>query len=235
MCGRLVMSSMPSDFVDYCNSIDIARRIKIENAFKESFIPKFNVAPGSKIYAIAHNENDGNFEVKKFDWGLVPHWAKDSSFGAKCFNARAETMAEKPTFRDAFKRSRCVILADGYYEWKKVHSGGTGITKQPYFIHYSDAKPMFFAGLCEPKTNSATIVTRDAQGSLRQIHDRRPVFLDADGVVDWLDDTTAKSDLVDLVLSSDDKDIEAYQVSTLVNKGTVEGESLIEKVGTLFK
>lgn len=234
MCGRLVMSSMPSDFVDYFNSIDIARRIKLENAFKESFIPRFNVSPGSKIFALANSEDTNDIEVKTFDWGLVPHWAKDSSFGAKCFNARAETMAEKPTFRDAFKRSRCVVLADGYYEWKKVQSGGTGLTKQPYFIHYSNSKPMFFAGLCEPKTGTVAIVTRDAQGSLRQIHDRRPVFLDIEAAHEWLDFTSTKNELIDLVLSSDDSDIETYQVSSLVNKGSVEGESLIEKIDALF-
>ena len=234
MCGRMVMSSTPSDFVDYFNSVETVRNIKIDSVFKESFIPRFNISPGSKVFAISQTQSNKVLNLDTYKWGLVPHWAKDDSFSNKCFNARAETISEKPTFKDAFKRSRCIILADGYYEWKVISAGSSNIVKQPYFIHDNTLKPLFFAGLFEPTTNSATIVTTESINKLSDIHHRRPVFLSVAESMKWLNHNSIEKELLGLIENSKDTNIDAYQVSTLVNKSTVDGEALIEKLDSLF-
>ena len=234
MCGRLVMSSTPADFIDYLQSTGALGDISIKNAFKNSFIPRYNVAPGANIFAITNSRDEEGLEINMFKWGLVPHWAKDDSFGAKCFNARGETMTTKPTFREAFKKSRCIVLADGYYEWKQSGYAGTTMKKYPYFIHNSNSSPMFLAGLYEPQTNSSAIITIEADSKMREIHHRRPAFIDVDSALNWLKPEASQDDLLSIIQRSSDKNIEAYTVSTLVNKSYLEGASLIEKTDSLF-
>jgi putative SOS response-associated peptidase YedK len=165
-------------------------------------------------------------------WGLVPKWAKERAIGNRMINARAETLAEKPSFRDAFRRRRCLVLADGWYEWQ-VAPGG----KQPWFIRLRDARPMAFAGLWErwkdpadgAMLESCTIVTTDASQSIRKIHDRMPAVL-ADSDWDrWID--TAFSDtekLSDLLRPFEPKALQAWPVSRLVNAPKNQGPDLIE-------
>lgn len=242
MCGRFVLATKPSAFisqviehidVEQNDSLLSAREMKdLQEQTKRldaDFEPRYNVAPTTQIPAIARYKDD-DLIVQNWKWGLVPYWAKDESFAAKCFNARAESIAEKPSFKDAFRRSRCVIFADGYYEWKTTNLK----TKQPYFVHQKDSTPMFFAGVCEPKTNTAAIVTTEAQDKMRELHHRRPVFLTADDVLEWLDPKADSAELNGMILSSQDKNIDIYPVSTIVNKVGTQGVSLIEPLATLL-
>lgn len=244
MCGRFVLATKPSVFIDRFKiqenvedtqeSFSFSQR-ELDDLRREAeeldgeFRSRFNIAPRGGIYAIARLDHEPA-QIAKFRWGLIPSWAKDETIGDKCFNARAETMGEKPSFRSAFKHSRCAVLADGYYEWKQVAPK----QKQPYFIHNENSEPMFFAGLFEPKTETATIVTTEADGELRSLHTRRPVFLNAEEVQEWLNPQATKQDLVEVVLSSTDKGVGSYPVSTLVNRATVDDPTLIEPIETLL-
>ncbi len=146
-------------------------------------VPRYNVAPTQQILIL----KGGQISLAK--WGLIPSWAKDAKIGNSLINARAETVAEKPAFRSAFKRGRCCVIADGFYEWKKLD----GKNKQPYFIHMKDDRPFAFAGLSERWKNgedvveSATIVTTEANSLMSEIHDRMPVILPPEARQLWLD------------------------------------------------
>lgn len=242
MCGRFVLATKPSAFVDQFTEDPEADELHLHLSAREmadiqeqvkrleaDFEPRYNVAPTTSIPAIARYKDD-DVMLANFKWGLVPYWAKDESFAAKCFNARAESISEKPSFKDAFRRSRCVIFADGYYEWKPTAAK----IKQPYFVHLKNSAPMFFAGVCEPKTGTAAIVTIEAQDKMRELHHRRPVFLQADEVLEWLDPKAEKGDLELMIQASQDKDIDIYPVSTIVNKVGTQGASLIEPLATLL-
>ncbi len=182
--------------------------------------PSYNIAPSAPIPVISETEN--HIEINTYRWGLIPHWAKDDSMANKCFNARSETMAEKPTFRTAFKRSRCVVPVDGYYEWKKTNDA-----KQPMFIHGENNDVIYLAGLCEPSTQSATIVTRDAHGWLKEIHDRQPIALTHDEIKDWLNPHATPADLLPL-LNISEYPLDAYEVSTVVNNVRNNGKQLVQ-------
>lgn len=242
MCGRFVLATKVSAFVDMLGfEVDPGSDPQHESYFtpeeiealeyeakelEKELSPQYNIAPRFKIPAIARVDNQAP-TIGVYKWGLLAPWAKDPAMGDKCFNARSETVAEKPTFRSAFKHSRAVILADGYYEWKKLDTKN----KQPYYIHAEDSEPMFFAGLVEPKTQTSTILTMEADGDLGEIHHRHPVFLGADEVGEWLDAQASKDDLLGLVQASGVDGIEAYPVSKAVGKvGDVNDESLIEKM-----
>jgi putative SOS response-associated peptidase YedK len=179
MCGRFVVFSDLEQLKEYFWIDKVLSKIT----------PNFNVAPTQEILAIVREE--GLNVLEKLYWGLVPHWSKDISAGYKMINARMETVASKPSFREAFKKRRCLIPADGFYEW----SGSKG-NKQPFFITLPDEKPFAFAGLWETwwdKENqgepyrSCTIITRNASTSLKHIHDRMPAILHPDTYDAWLD------------------------------------------------
>ncbi|HEY0128503.1 MAG TPA: SOS response-associated peptidase, partial [Rubrobacteraceae bacterium] len=166
MCGRFTQRA---DAKALAKAFGVAEVPEVE--------ARYNVAPTQDILGVYESE-DGR-EAKFFRWGLIPSWAKDSSMGARLINARAETVAEKPSFRDAFKRRRCVIPADGFYEWQRV-----GGKRQPYFFRMRDERPFGFAGLWErwegaggETLYSCTILTTEANEVLRPVHDRMPVIL----------------------------------------------------------
>jgi putative SOS response-associated peptidase YedK len=148
--------------------------------------PRYNVAPTQPV-AIVRRDETGRRACALARWGLIPSWAKDPKQAGSLFNARAETVAEKPAFRAAFKRRRCVVLADGYYEWRAV-----GKAKQPYFIHRPDDAVFGFAGLWESwagggsPVESCTIITTTADGGIAHLHDRMPVILDSGEWDSWL-------------------------------------------------
>jgi putative SOS response-associated peptidase YedK len=151
--------------------------------------PNYNVAPTQEILAIARHE--GKNHLKNFHWGLVPFWAKDLSIGNRLINARSETAATKPSFRNAFKERRCLIPSNGFYEWK-----GSKGQKQPMFFTLPDGNPFAFAGLWETWDNkgkeespylSCTILTRTASESVLPIHHRMPLILKPDAFAMWLD------------------------------------------------
>ena len=178
MCGR---------FVGFRSLDELKGIFPIDKAACEA-IANYNVAPSQEILAIARYEGE-NWLVK-FHWGLVPFWAKDISIGSRMINARLESIAEKPSFRNAFKKRRCLILADGFYEWK-----GEKGRKQPMFITLPDHKPFAFAGLWEtwnkddPDSSykSCTIITTRASEPIRDIHHRMPVILKPHVYESWLD------------------------------------------------
>ena len=153
--------------------------------------PRYNIAPTQDVAAVRRAAGSADRELAMLRWGLVPSWAKDIAIGARMINARAETLAEKPSFRSAFKSRRCLIVADGFYEWQKQPKG----PKQPFLIGLKDGEPFAFAGLWErwekspddKPVESCTIVTTEANDLLKPIHDRMPVILAPDDYDAWLD------------------------------------------------
>ena len=179
MCGR---------FVGYRSYHELQKAFPIDKAACE-VTKNYNVAPSQEILAIIKHNNENWLEC--LHWGLVPFWAKDISIGNRMINARVETVASKPSFRNAFKKRRCLIIADGFYEWK-----GTKGQKQPMFITLPDAEPFAFAGLWEtwnPKDEpdniykSCTIITTQSSDSIREIHHRMPAILKPENYETWLD------------------------------------------------
>ncbi len=151
--------------------------------------PRYNIAPTQGIFTIRRQPPDGQRRADLLRWGLVPSWAEDLAIGNRLLNARAETIADKPSFRAAIKKRRCLIVTDGYYEWQKQ-----GKTKQPYYIRMVDERPFAFAGLWEswhpPQgdvVETCTIITTESNSITRPIHDRMPVILDAADYDRWLD------------------------------------------------
>ncbi|MDX1481974.1 MAG: SOS response-associated peptidase [Woeseiaceae bacterium] len=194
--------------------------------------PRYNVAPTQDIAAIRRSR-DGELELTTLHWGLVPFWAKDPSIGNRMINARAETVADKPSFRNAFRKRRCLILADGFYEWRKEGEG-----KTPYFISLDSGEPMAFAGLWEDWTDkesgeslqSGTIVTTAAQGFMADLHGRMPVILVPDTAPRWFDDAGG---LLENYAEATPP-LRAWPVSRRVNNPRNEGEELIEKAGDVL-
>jgi len=176
MCGRYTLTTDGRTLADEFGIEELA-----------TWTPRFNIAPTQLVAAIVRTRTTP--QAAKLHWGLVPGWAKDRKSGARAINARAETVAEKPTFRAAFKRRRCLILADGYYEWVKHEE-----RKQPYYITPADGRPFAFAGLWERWTEegaepyySCTIITCVANPDLAELHHRMPVTLARSDYAAWLD------------------------------------------------
>ena len=179
---------------------------------------RFNIAPTQTVPVVRQGATGRELAIMR--WGLIPSWAKDMKLAATMINARAETVAEKPAFRSAFKRRRCLVPADGYYEWQKIDAK----TKQPYYIRRRDDQPFAFAGLWErwdkgsDPIESFTIITSDANDSTRSIHDRSPVILDPSDFDMWLDPAFEGVDhLRTLLTPRQAAELVATPVSTYVN------------------
>jgi putative SOS response-associated peptidase YedK len=171
--------------------------------------------------AVVRELEDGERRLDLLRWGLIPSWAKDPAVGARTINARAETVAEKPSFRAAFRRRRCLVLADGYYEWRKE-----GSKKQPYYIRMRDEAPFAFAGLWEywspgddaETLETCTLITTEANELTRAIHDRMPVILPPDAYEVWLDpELDDRPRLLSLLRPYESQALIADPVSTHVN------------------
>ncbi len=222
MCGRFTLTVDPADlkeeFQDY--------------TFPSQFAPRFNIAPSQPILAIP---NDGKNTADFFVWGLIPSWAKEPDVGNRLINARGETLAEKPSFRGSYKYKRCLILADGFYEWKA--EPGTK-TKTPYFIHMKDRKPFAFAGLWDEwngsdgsQVKSCTIVTTDPNELMTSIHNRMPLILKPEDYTQWLDTSPRTPESLQPLIKPFPADkMSAYPVSTLVNKPEVDRAELVVPV-----
>jgi putative SOS response-associated peptidase YedK len=219
MCGRYAFFS-PAEAVKRIFALDDVPELE----------PRYNIAPTQSVPAVRMGE-EGARAFAMLHWGLVPKWAKERAIGNRMINARSETLAEKPSFREAFKKRRCLVLADGWYEWQ-VAAGG----KQPWFIRRKDSRPFAFAGLWErwkdpavgSTLESCTIVTTDAAESIKKIHERMPVVLEESDWDRWMD--TAFSDtetLSELLKACDPKTLEAWQVSREVNAPKNQGPALI--------
>ena len=176
--------------------------------------PRYNIAPTQDVAAVIETE-DHRRRLEMFRWGLIPSWAKDESIGQRMINARSETVAEKPSFRAALKRRRCLIAADGFFEWRE--EGGR---KQPYLFERKDGKPFGMAGLWEVwhrpedgEVRSCTILTTDANATVRPYHDRMPVILDPADFETWLDPELDRSEALTSLLKPAPEDLlEAHAV-----------------------
>ena len=217
MCGRYTLKTPING---------LAERFEIEE-YPSSLNPSYNIAPTQEVAAVV--EEDEKRKLEMFHWGLIPSWAKDPAIGNKMINARAETVSEKPSYRSAFKKRRCLILADGFYEWQKTDNG-----KQPYYIKMQDDSPFAFAGLWEvwqdgEEIRSSTIITTDANDLMGEIHHRMPVILHPENYGAWLDpDFDEKEALIDLLKPYPSNEMEAYAVSRRVNKPSNNEPSVVE-------
>ena len=222
MCGR---------FVGYRSLEEMKEFFPIDRSACD-VAANYNVAPSQEILAIYSNQ--GENWLDKFHWGLVPFWAKDIAIGNRMINARVETVAEKPSFKNAFKKRRCLIVADGFYEWK-----GPKGQKQPIFITQPDKKPFAFAGLWETwgkkeketLYKSCTIITTEACEAMRDIHHRMPAILKPEAYADWVnpqnqDVTLLKNILAKALLT----DLVSYPVSKQVNSARNNDASCINPV-----
>jgi putative SOS response-associated peptidase YedK len=179
--------------------------------------PSYNIAPTQKVAVVI---TDGVKQLVPVRWGLVPSWAKDLSVGNKMINARAETITEKASYRNAFKKRRCLVVADGFYEWQ-----GQGVAKRPVYIHMKSGKPFGFAGLYEvwkspegEEIKTCAIITTEANELMKPIHDRMPVIIPRKHQDKWLDPKTEDhSYLLGMLKPNPADEMEAYPVSKRVN------------------
>ena len=238
MCGRYAASRKPED---------LALEFEAVPAGGQSPVPAdYNVAPTKDVHVVRwKKERDaegaltggGHREVRAVRWGLVPSWAKDVSIGNRMINARVESLTDKPAFRTAARTRRCLVPADGWYEWaKRLDRPG----KQPYFITPQDGSVLALAGLWEvwgrgeDRLYTCTVVTSPAVGALSEIHDRMPLVLPRDRWADWLD--PAREDVEQLTGPTPPEVVEALElrpVSTAVNNVANNGRALIERAETV--
>jgi len=210
MCGRFTLTVNPADLQDTFSNY----------SFPAKFAPRFNIAPSQPVLAIS---NDEKYTADFFVWGLIPMWAKDPTIGSRLINARGETLAEKPSFRGSYRRKRCLILADGFYEWKTF---GDRKNKTPYFIHMQDRQPFAMAGLWDSwespdgsSLKTCTIITTTPNELMEKIHDRMPVILHSRDYAKWLDTAPQTPESLQPLIKPFSADaMSAYPVSTLVNK-----------------
>lgn len=220
MCGRFTLTVDPSQLQEAFGNY----------SFPQRYAPRYNIAPTQPILAIP---NDAKNAADFFFWGLIPSWAKDMTIGSRLINARAETLAEKPSFRGSLKYKRCIIPADGFYEWQS--RPGMKV-KIPHFIHMADGRPFAFAGLWDEwqapdgsLLRSATIITTEPNKLMAQLHNRMPVILSPDQYDEWLDPAPRTADsLQPLLQSYPAEEMSAHPVSTLVNSPENDVPDLIE-------
>lgn len=221
MCGRFAFYS-PSEAA--AALFGVATSVAVE--------PRFNIAPTQYIAAIRQDAQQER-ELVMLRWGLVPFWAKDPTIGNRMINARAETVAEKPAYRAAYRHRRCVVLADGFYEWRK-----DGANKVPYFISVADGKPFALAGLWEnwhdgesgEDLQSATLITTVANDFMAPLHHRMPVILEPGTAGEWLAGADGLLDDVPSITPS----LRAWPVDRRVNNARNEGAELIEPAGDIL-
>ena len=218
MCGRFSLSTAGKELI---------RIFKLDE-IPDDYHKRYNIAPTQPVVVLS----DGRVrKLRYFKWGLIPHWAKDAKIGNKLINARSETIDEKPSFRNAFKNRRCLIIADGFYEWKKVEDG-----KIPFYIRLKDKRPFAFAGLWEVWTNpedgetvhSCTIITCESNELMAKFHHRMPVILPPEKYDEWLDVSVYDPEkLKAMLVPYPSEKMEAYEVSKEVNSPRNDSKELI--------
>lgn len=217
MCGRYALYGPPSRYREYFGTLDWPE-----------CADRYNIAPSASV-PVVRQAPDGRRVVDLLRWGLVPNWAKDAAIGAKLNNARGETVADKPSFRSAWRRRRCLVPACGYYEWQPI----AGDRKQPWFIRLKDDKPMAMGGLWESWGDPATgalirtfcIITTGPNDVMRPIHDRMPVVVAPEYWSAWLN--PAEPDLTGLLVPYPSDQMEAWKVSRRVSNAREEGVELV--------
>lgn len=223
MCGRYTLSA-PGDEIALLFGLDDVPQVA----------PRYNLAPTQEAAVVRVLSPGGPRRLDLLKWGLIPYWAKEAAIGNRLINARAETIAEKPAFKASFKKKRCLVVTDGFYEWKKE---GTG--KQPYLIHREDGKPFAFAGLWSSWRNpesgdtveTYTILTTEPNDLLRPLHNRMPVILDKPSFEEWLDpkqEDTGK--LQPLLAPAPVQGFEAYPVSRAVNNPIHDAPDCVQRL-----
>ena len=222
MCGRFALLTHAEALIE---------RFGVEEVIKRPE-PRYNIAPSQNVTVVVQRETRQLTEMK---WGLIPSWAKDVSIGNRMINARAETVAEKPSFRSAFKKRRCLILADGFYEWQKV-----GKIKIPTHIRMKDREPFAFAGLYEywktksgKMLESCTIVTTTPNEIMRPIHHRMPAIISPENEAAWLDpENHDVSKLLSLLQPYNPEQMESFEVSDFVNSPSNQGPLCTKPIQT---
>jgi putative SOS response-associated peptidase YedK len=227
MCGR---------FTNSAKARDIEREFKVVGKLNNvSFEPRYNIAPTQLIPAVI--ETDGERAVNEFRWGLIPSWAKDETIGNNLINARAETLAEKPSFKNAYAARRCIIPASGFYEWQKKGAGA----KQPFYFYLKDKDVFGFAGLWEEWTDkktgelieTCTIITTAANEVLAPVHDRMPVILKAEDYDRWLDEKEKKPERLQTLLAPyPASEMASHAVGRAVNTPTYNSPELIDRLNS---
>ena len=211
MCGRFTLTQPPDVYAGYFG-VDLVKT--------EALAPSYNVAPTDPVYAVA--EHDGQRLLGTFRWGLIPFWASDRKIAARHINARVETVAEKAAFKDSFERKRCLIPADGFYEWERIPDK----PKLPHFIYAADGGPLAFAGLwaswrdreTDERVRTCTILTGEPSSLVRPIHNRMPVMLAEEHWGTWLDsDNRDVASLHAMVADQKGPELAEHAVSSLVN------------------
>ena len=229
MCGRFVQASSPELLV---------ARFGVDEVTAPVHEPSYNVAPRANVYAVRDRAEDGGRRrhLSELRWGLIPSWATDPKVGDRMINARAESLADKPAYERAFRRHRCLVPAEGFYEWQR-----RGARKQPMFIHRRDGEPMAFAGLWAAWRDSntpdadwmrsCTIVTTNANAAVAPLHDRMPVVLEEHDWDRWLDPDAPDLDaLARLLRPASDDLLVTYPVGAAVNSADNDGPHLVERV-----
>jgi putative SOS response-associated peptidase YedK len=219
MCGRFTQTFTWEELQAY---------YELVNELAPNLKPCWNVAPTQDIGVIGAREG-GGLGFTQMRWGLVPYWAKDLSIGAKLINARSDSVADKPAFRDALEKRRCIVPASGFFEWQ-----GPGASKTPWYITSAGGEPLSFAGLWERWRNpegewirSATIITTDANEALRPLHHRMPVILGRAELDRWLAEPDAA-----LLRPCPDEWVRAWRVSPRVNSVKNDAPDLIEEAAS---
>lgn len=228
MCGRFTNRAKPEQ---------IQNEFKVGSKNPEIYKARYNIAPAQMIQVVFEPESDRILSELK--WGLVPSWAKDAGIGDRMINARAETLAEKPSFRDAFKKRRCIVPASGFYEWQKKGSGGA---KQPFYFYLKEKEVFGFAGLWEEWIDkksgdvleTCTIITTEANDVLKPVHERMPVILKPKDYDRWLDPKENNTDrLQKLLVPYPAKEMTSHAVSRSVNIPDADAPELIEPLNSL--
>jgi len=246
MCGRYASSASPQDLME---------EFEVDDLFDGLPGPDYNVAPTVAVPAVFERRVKDTGEVRRrlapLVWGLVPSWAKDPSIGSRMINARLETVAEKPAFRRAFSARRCILPADGFYEWYAAEQQAAGRgrgkpRKQPFFIHRADGGLLVMAGIYEiwrdpgkpPEDDSAwlrtcSVITTEATDAAGHIHDRMPMVITRDAIEAWLDpEITDPERALELLEVTEASALEAYAVSTDVNSVENNNPSLVEPLAS---
>ena len=221
MCGRFEIH----------NTLEIIAKVFGIDSVTFDYAPSYNIAPSQDILLVV---NEGKRRLVKSRWGFVPPWSQELSDGYKMINARAESVAEKPSFRQAFQNQRCPVVADGFYEWKKE-----GTRKRPFYIRLKSGKPFGFAGLYNiwkspegEQIRTSTIITTDANELVHPLHDRMPVIASPDAYDMWLDPNIHDKALLQNILKSyPSEELEAYEVTSLVNSPKNNAPENIQKIG----
>jgi putative SOS response-associated peptidase YedK len=207
MCGRSSLHDAP---------VNILERFHLPPLLP-GFEPRFNIAPSQLQWTILLDSN-GKPQARQLKWGLVPSWAEDPAIGSRMVNARSDSLTGKPSYRDSFRDRRCVILADGYYEWT-----GKGRSRVPMFFHLAGNEPFAIAGIWDSwrkngdALDTCTVITTDASTKAGVYHHRMPAVLSGDNAIEWLDAETPAERLLGLLAPYEEANLECHEVSTLVN------------------